>query len=368
MFKKLFLILISLIMFFACGEQQEETVEEVSVPVKIYEVKKDTITQIVELTGSVEAENDAVIYAKVSEKINEIRVKVGDKVQKDQIIAIQHNDALKQSVETAKAAVKTAESQNKLAQSDFNRMKSLYDQKAVSPQQFDQSKTQLETAGSTLEQAQSQLAQAEEGYQNSLIKAPFSGTVAAIYFEENQMVNAGQAVAQVINPSTMKAKLTATGKDAAAIEVGQSVNITFPSLPGKVYKGKVVKMDQALDPMTNSLEVEVRIMDADKNIKSGLFGRFNVIIESKDNILVIPQLAVQQQTEIEINRKTGVQNSIRKYYVFSVEDSRAVLKEIKVGLESGSLVEVKGGLKEGGNVVIAGQNIVKNGDLVKIIE
>jgi len=367
MLKKIFLILLTLLVFVACDEQTEE-VKENKVPVKVFTAKVDTISQFLRLTGSVEAENDAIIYAKVSEKIDKINYKVGDRVCKDAIIAVQHNDVLKQGVEMAKAALKTAESQNKFAQQDFARIKKLFDQKAVSPQQFDQSKTQMETAEATLEQAQSQLAQAQENYQNSLIKAPFAGILAFINYEVDQMVSAGQPIAQVVNSNSMNAKLTISGIDVNKVRLNQPAQIQFPSIPNKVYKGKVVRINKALNPLTNSLEIQVEILNPDEIVKSGIFGKFNLELITKENAIVIPEVAVQQQTEVQINRETGVQQSIKKYFTFKIEDEHAVLTEVKVGIRSEGRLEIIDGLQQGDEVVVVGQNIVKDGNLVKIIE
>lgn len=367
MLKKIFLILLTLLIFVACDEQTEE-VKENKVPVKVFTAKLDTISQFLRLTGSVEAENDAIIYAKVSEKIDKINYKVGDRINKNDIIAVQHNDILRQGVEMAKAALKTAKSQNKLAQQDFERMKKLYDQKAVSPQQFDQSQTQMQTAEAALEQAQSQLEQAQENYQNSLITAPFTGLVASINYEVDQMVSAGQPVAQVINSSSMKAKLTVSGSDVNKVKLDQPVEIEFPSVPNKNYKGKVVRINKALNPITNALEIEVHLLNPDEKVQSGIFGKFNLELVTRENVLVIPEVAVQQQTEVRINRKTGVQQSVQKYFIFKIEDDHAALTEVRIGIRSDGRLEVIDGLKEGDKVVVVGQNIVKAGDLVKIIE
>lgn len=367
MIKKSFLVLLALMVFVACEEQNDEVTEN-TVPVKVFTANLDTISQFLRLTGSAEAENDAIVYAKISEKIDKIISKVGDKVKKKDIIAIQYNEILKHNIELAKAALKTAKSQNQLAQQDFQRIKKLFDQKAVSPQQFDQSKTQKQITEAALEQAQSQLAQAEENYQNSLIKAPFDGVVAVINFDVDQMVNTGQPVAQVINPKSMKAKLMVSGTDANKVKLDQLVEIEFPSIPGKIYKGKVVRINKALNPVNNSLEIEVRILNPDEKVKSGIFGKFNLELVTKSEAIIVPEAAVQQQTEVQIDRKTGEQKSVKKYFIFKIDNERAVLAEVKVGIRSEGKIEITDGLKTGDKLVVVGQNIVKDGDLVKIIE
>jgi RND family efflux transporter MFP subunit len=367
MLKKLSFFILILIAVNACDQQNEEIKENVS-PVKIYTVKLDSISQFLHLTGSVEAENDAIIYAKISEKVEKIHAKVGQNVRRDEVIAVQYNEILKQNFEMAKAGFKSAESQFSLAEQNYNRMKKLFDRKAVSPQQYDQSEAQFRTAEAALDQARSQIKQAEENYVNSFIKAPFSGIVAAINFEEDQMVSAGQPVAHVINPKSMKAKLTLTGADINRIKIDQPVKIEFPSIENRIYTGKVVRINKALNPLTNSLEIEVRITDTDKNIRSGIFGKFNLEMVRKKDVIVIPETAIQQQTEVKIDRGSGLQEPVRKYYVFKIVDNKAQLNEIEVGINNDGRREVTSGLAINDKIVIVGQNIVKDGDRVKIIE
>lgn len=367
MLKKIFVFILTLLVFIACQEQ-DETIKETAVPVKVYTVKPDAISQFLRLTGSVEAENDAVIYAKVSEKIVKIYKQVGQMVEKDEVIAEQYNAILKQALEMAKAGLKSAESQFVLAKQNYDRMEKLYEQKAVSPQQFDQTESQMQIAEAGLDQARSQLKQTEENYENSFIKSPFDGVVAAINFEENQMVSAGQPVAQVVNSKSMKAKLSVTGIDVNKVKLDQPVEIEFPSIQNKVYKGKVVRINKALNPLTNSLEIEVKILNPDENVKSGIFGKFNLELVKKEDVIVVPEIAIQQQTEIQIDKQTGVQNPVRKYLIYKLVEDKVKLTDVKIGINSDGRTEVTEGLSVGDKVVIVGQNIIKDGDTVKIIE
>jgi membrane fusion protein (multidrug efflux system) len=166
----------------------------------------------------------------------------------------------------------------------------------------------------------------------------------------------------------MKAKLSVTGVDANKVKLGQPVEIEFPSIQNKIYSGKVVRINEAFNPVTNSLEIEVRILNPDDRIKSGLFGKFNLELNRKENVNVVPEIAVQQQTEVIINKKTGVQEPVRKYFVFKIVDGKAKLSEVEVGITSNGRIEVTKGLEQNDQVVIVGQNIVKDGNSVKIIE
>ena len=368
MYKVFLSILFFALLFLTACKKEEEVQEEKSIPVNVYKIQPDIISSYIKLTGSITGENDAVVYSKISEKLDKIYVKPGLHVVENQVLAVQYNAVLKQSVDLAKAAVKTAKAQFELVNQDYERMAELFKQKAVSPQQFDQIKTQKETAEAGLEQAKLQLEQSNENYQNSFIKAPFAGIVGAVFFEQNQMVPAGQPVVQVVSANAMKSKLKVSSKDISFISVGQSVAIKFPSIPGKDYKGRVVKINHAINPVSNLLEVEVQLLNPDNKIRSGIFGEFLIEIATRIGTIVLPENSLMQRTEIIVNKKTGMQKTIKKYFVFAVENGAAKLKEVKTGLNSDGRTEITNGLKDSDTIIVVGQNIVRDGQKVKIVD
>lgn len=358
----------ALVLFLAgCAKTAEENAEK-SVPVKIYKVKSESISNYIRATGSITADEDVVVYAKVSERALKINVKPGQTVSKDQILIEQKNDIQKSGLEMADAALKAAEARAKLSAQDFERISGLYSEKAVSRQQYDQAQTAKETTEHGFSQAKSAYDQALEGYWNSFVKAPFDGVVAAVYAEENQMITAGQPAVQIISSSNMKSKINLTGEDIQKVKAGQNVIIKFPVLPGEEFAGKVAKINSSIDKMSKSLEVEVDMSTTDKRLKSGMFGEFFIETQNRAQSLVVPEVSLLPQTEIKINRKTGMQNSIKKYFIFVVDSGRAKLREVKTGIKNNGQVEINGGLALDDSVIIVGQNIVKEGQAVNVIE
>ncbi len=369
LFTKGWLPVIFLIIIIAagCTKKNEEDVEK-AVPVKIYKVKAGDISKYIRVTGSVTAEEDVIVYSKVAERVEKIYAKPGQRVTKNQVLAVQKNEILKQGLEIAHSAFKTAEAQAKLAVQDFKRMDKLFSERAISRQQFDQIKTGKETAEHTLDQAKSGYEQAKEQYENSFIKAPFDGVVAAVYVEENQMINMGQPVVQVLSSSKMKSKVNLTGQDIQNVKAGQKVVIKFPTIPGEEFTGRIEKINSAIDQMSKSLEVEVAFFKSDNRLKSGMFGEFFIETQNHSNSLVVPETALLTQTEVKISKETGLQNPVKKYFLFVVENRSAKLKEVKTGITSDGQVEITNGLNTGDSIVIVGQNIVKEGQSVNVIE
>jgi membrane fusion protein (multidrug efflux system) len=350
-----------------CSKNDEGNAEKV-VPVKIFKVRTESISRYIRATGSVSGEQDVILYSKIPERVEKIHVIPGQAVLKDQILVRQKNEILKQGLEIAGAALKTAEGQAKLTASDFERMDKLYAEKAISPQQYDQAKIAKETAEHTLDQAKSAHEQAREQFESSFIKAPFDGIAAAVYVEENQMINAGQPVVQVLSPAKMKSKIYLTGADIHYAKVGQRVLIKFPAIPDEEFSGRVEKINTAIDQTSRSLEVEIAFLSKDRRIKSGMFGEFLIEVQRVPDGLVVPEPALISQTEIKIDRETGLQSTVRKYYLFVIEQHKAKMKEVKTGIANDGQIEIQSGLALGDSVVIVGQNIVKEGQTVNVID
>ncbi len=361
-------VLVSGLLFLNACSKDEKTPNEKAIPVNVYGIHPDAISSYIKLTGSVTGENDAIVYSKISEKLEKLNVIPGQKVSLGEVLAVQYNVIFKQSVDLAGAAVKTAKAQYELVNRDFQRMEELYKQNALSPQQYDQIKVQKQTTEVGLEQAKLQLEQANENYQNSFIKSPFAGIIGAVFFERDQMIPAGQPVVQVVNPNAMKSKLQVSSKDISSVTIGLPVVIKFPSIPGIEYQGKVVNINHAVDRISNLLEIEVQVIHPDKNIKSGMFGEFLIETVKKKGIIVVPENSLMQRTEITVDKQTGIQKAVKKYFIFTVEKGNANLKEVKTGISSGGRIEITRGLATTDTVIVVGQNIVRDGQKVRIVE
>ncbi len=136
----------------------------------------------------------------------------------------------------------------------------------------------------------------------------------------------------------------------------------------KNLKEELIKINSSIDQMSKSLEVEIAFLKSDKRLKSGMFGEFYIETQNHSNSIVVPEPALLPQTEVKINRETGLQNPVKKYFLFIVDNGSAKLKEVKTGITNNGQVEISSGLNIGDSVIIVGQNIVKEGQTVKVID
>lgn len=358
---------LSLVLPAGCGGEEKEE-KEISVPVKIYTVRPEDLSQYIKLTGMVTAAKDQMVFSKTSERIEELLVKPGDRIAEGQLIARQYSALFKQTADAAKAGADNAKAQYILAEANFKRMERLYSQKAISPQQFEQADMQFKAAKAGLDAAEAQYLSANEQLENCSVKAPFGGIVAAVYVELNQMLPAGQPVAQIIDPRTMKAKIRVSAKDIQSVKKGYEADIVVPVLAGKTYKGRVVNLDQAIDPVTKTFEAEIVITNPDADLKSGLYAEFLIISRTIKDAVIVPENSLLSQTAVTINKEKGTQQNSRRYFLFTVEQGRAKIKEVTVGLTSAGRAEITKGLSVNEQVIVVGNNIVQDGQSVSVVE
>lgn len=335
------------------------------IPVQVYAAQPDSISSYVSLTGGIEAQNDAAVFSRISERLVSLTVRPGDRVSAGQVLGMQYNESALQGKTVATAALRSAEIQLQSRKDDFVRMENLFAKKAVTKQQFDQAKTQYDIAQSTFEQAKATLEQATVQYENGILRAPFDGQVATVNFDINEMVSAGQQVIKIVNANTVKAKLQVPSVDIGKISEGKSVVARFPSIPDTQFTGIVYRMDEAVDPATRTLTVEVRLSNGGSFLKSGLFGEFRIETERRTEVAVVSELTVMARTEI-VTDAMGVQTELPEYYVFMVKDGKAVKRVVNTGIVSGGFTELSSGVSFGDSIVVVGQNAVKEGDSLRI--
>lgn len=365
--KKYLICLVILILVFMTGcDQNKKEEKKPAVPVIIYAAKPDSIASYVKLTGGLSAKTDLDLFAMTSETIKKIYVNEGDKVAKGDLLLEQENGMIKQGVKSAEAGLSSAQAQYNLAEKEFQRMRQLFQKEAITQQQFDQVEMQFNAAKAGLALSKAQLEQAKEQLEYSRIYAPSAGMIAMLYFEEGQMTPAGVPVLKFVNNQKMLAKLQLPEIDFNYVYLNQKVKANFAAFPQMEFTGRVASIDHAIDPVTRTLEVEVELDNGKDELQSGMFGEFLLVMKERKDVIVMADQAIMTRTKLRID-KDGKQITDKEYYVFLEKDKKAVMQPIKTGIQSKGRIEITSGLNFNDHVIVVGQNIVKNGDEVKIV-
>jgi membrane fusion protein (multidrug efflux system) len=158
----------------------------------------------------------------------------------------------------------------------------------------------------------------------------------------------------LVHTDTLKIIANVLEKDVPLLRVGMKAKVQVESYAGRIFEGRVEKVNSALDLTTRTLQAEIYIPNSDRSLKPGMFSNVEVVLLEKPQTLVIPREAVIEE---------GSEMS-----VFIVEGKQAVRRLITLGYEQDRSVEVLKGLNEGDQVVIKGQQSIKDGTPVRVVE
>ena len=342
------------------GADRPEAREEflAAAPVKAVRATRDTISERLKYTGTVEARKSITINPDVGGKIARIHVQEGDRVSRGQILAELETEALRLQLNQAEAGTAVAEAGFNDALKNKERMDRLLKENAVSDQQHEKVHLAYEAAEAQRRQAQAALSLARHALDVSIMRAPFDGIVTSKNAEVGDVINpmmggSGPAsgVLTLVDFAQVKIAVEAIQTDALRLHTGQAASLTVSYAPGTSFPGEISVVNPAADPATKKFKVEVIVDNPDGVVRPGTFGEVFFEVTTHENALVVPQRAVMENA-----------------YVFVIENGRAVRRPVSLGLENSHRVEILSGLVEGEWVIVEGNFGLEEGTPVVLEE
>ena len=335
------------------GEQTET-----AAPVGAIEIQRRSISEKLTFTGMIEAAKKVNLTPDVGGKIYKIHVEEGDSVKEGQILVELDTRAIKLQLEQVQAGLAAAEANFKDALRNKERMERLSRENAVSDQQLEKILLAYDAADAQVQQSRAALKLIRHQLDVSILKAPFSGIVASKNAEVGDVFNplmggigTASGVLSLMDYSSVNVLVDVPQQDVVRIKKGQAAVVKLSMFPGREFPGKVTIINSAAGSVTRKFRIEIQVPNPDRILRPNTFGEVTIAVDSHDNALVVPQMAV-------------LDNS----YVFVIKNDRAVLTPVRLGLQNASLVEILEGLNEGDRVIIEGNYGLEDGTLVIVKE
>lgn len=319
-------------------------------PVQVAVAREQTLGQSLRLPGSLRSAQRARPAFLHAGYIAERTVALGSRVSTGEILATLHNPALQPGVLAAEAGVREAQEQLAQLERDTERLVELRARSLVSEDELERTRSRRDSAREVLASAQARLAEAREQFAEASLRAPFSGVVMDVHVEAGDFVSAGQPVLELADTSRLELRIELPAARAAAMGIGDAVDI-LRSRDGAQRPGRVREIGGALPGRTQPVIIEL-----DPTDETWLPGEavYAVINASTAPAVFVPLAAI-------VNPGTGTSR------VYRVNDDRAEAIEIRSGLLVDGWVAVDGPLREGDQVVIAGQATLLDGEAVSIL-
>jgi len=369
--KRLFVILILfatlLISLSGCSKPDSSAEEAQSaVPVEVASVALGTVVQSLTYSGDIKAEFEVKVFSKIPDRIEKFYVDDGQSVAKGALIAKIFAATIEQAVRQAEATLAATKAQAANLQVEYERAQRLHRESAMSKQQYDAFATQYEATQAQVKQVEAVLASAKSSLSDATVTAPISGIVGKRYYEEGDMAAPTMPLVTIVQMDRVKITFNATENDLGKLTSGLSATIKVSSYPDVVFKGLVNKISPILDPMTRMAEVEVLVDNPGHKLKPGMYAQVEVTTGKLEKVIVVPRSAAIENTVL---RKVGNEDQVmRNYYVFVVENDRAIQRKLDVKYVNHVHIAVNSGIKIGETFVTTGQNNLRDSTLVSIVK
>jgi membrane fusion protein (multidrug efflux system) len=193
------------------------------------------------------------------------------------------------------------------------------------------------------------------------VTAPIGGTISCVFVDPGAYVTQMEPVVTIINDKSVKVGIGILEKDYHLVDVGTPVRIEFDALADQTRAAKITNKSPVVDGRTGTAKAEIRMTNGDSMLRSGMFARVQVITEVHQGAVLMPLAATL--TEVLPGRGTRVETT-----VFVAEGDVAKARPVVLGLAGPTHYEVLEGLAPGEQVVVMGQNLLRDGVKIAITD
>jgi RND family efflux transporter MFP subunit len=343
--------------------------------IEVVRPRRATVTQRLETNATLEAFEEADLFAKVSGYLSDVRVDIGDHVKAGQVLAVIDVPEMEQELAEAKAQLETRQSSLESARRQLDRNKAnltlqivlmkrreeLSEGKGfISDRTLDEVRANTEIAKADLSVAEANRAVAANQVDVAAatvekikalltytqIVAPFDGVVARRQVNRGDLVQA--ATATRTTPSagslftmqridTIRVFCDVPENDVPHLHIGDPAVVNPSSFEGEPFVGKVTRFSLRLDPETRNMRTEIDLANPQERLYPGMYAKVSLEMNRRPDVLTVPAAAVGSD---------GDGN-----FVYTITDNRITRLAIKSGLTENGRIEVTAGLSEQAPVV-----------------
>lgn len=347
----------------------------------------------VSASGSVEANVTAQTAFQIGGRVARVNAEEGQYVKQGQILAeldcADYRNGYEAAVGQAAAAEATAlQAKNgaraqeleqaridfERAQDEYQRQKYVYDHQSLSANDFhkfeasylaSQQRYDMAREGARFEEKQAtqgqahaangQLTEAKKHLADCELRAPISGFVGMKRVDVGDTVSAGSAIFSVLDLDPVKVRVGIPEAEISKVHNGARADVTIPSLDNRQFEGKVEAVGYSADSVSRTFTTKIAISNPTHVLRAGMISESRVYDSVMVDVLAVPSIAVVHDLR-----------GLPLVYVYDATRQRVFARRVEIGYLVGDEVEIKSGLKPDEQIVVAGQQNVHEGSLVRI--
>lgn len=329
----------------ACGPQAAPTPvaeappTEPVIEVETVRIRRGAILERISAPGSLVARRESRIGAEVRGRIERVFVAEGDRVEAGDPLFQIDRESYAVSLRQAEAGADLARSELRQLEADLGRARALHGKDIVSQEEIDRLGTHVAVSRARLRQAGESVAMALRNLDQTLIRAPFAGSIAQRLADEGTtaLVQPQTIVLVLQETAELEAQATIPESHLALVQLGDPVLLHVEGLMQPIQT-EVSAVSDTIEPATRTYRVKMRVPNPDHVLKAGVFARVEILPQAKRDVILLPREAIRS-----IDGRTTV---------LTVRDGRTVAVPVLLGLVSEESAEVLRGLRVDGEVIV----------------
>ncbi len=340
---------------------RRETAEMAVPAVVVVQPKRSAPAQEIVLPANVQAFTDAPIYARTNGYLKKWYVDIGTRVIAGQLLADIDTPEVNQQLRQALADLATAQANLNLSKITADRYAGLLMTDSVSKQESDNAAGDYEAKQANLQSAQANVKRLQELQSFQKIYAPFSGVITARNTDVGALIDSGSSggvrteLFHLVQPDKLRVYVSVPQVYSQAAKPGLTADLTLSEFPGRPFVGKLVRTANAIDPSSRTLLVEIAVDNPTGQLFIGSYAEVHLKLPTAAAAFILPVNTLLFRAEGLRVAAVGAGQKVE-------------LKQITLGHDFGSEVEVIAGLSGSESVIVNPPDSVIDGETVRIAQ
>lgn len=389
---RLVFVMLCLLPMAGCGPKAQMAADQ-PVAVRVRAPRRVQQPVTVAASGAVEANVTAQSAFQIAGRVARVLMDEGQAVKQGQVLAELDATDYRNAYDAAAAQAAAARAVSQKAQDglrpqeleearidferwqdEYQRMKFLYDRKSLAANDFEKIEAsykaarqryemaragtrpeEKDSAAAQMRAAAAQMHEAEKHLADCQLRAPIAGFVGLRRIDVGDTVAAGVPVMGVLDLDPVKARVAIPESEIGKVREGARATVSIPAL-GQSFEGKVEAVGVAADPASRTYVVKISVANPERMLRAGMVAEARIYSAELVNALTVPADAVERD-----------ERGVTHVYVYEPAQQRAYERRVEVGAAIGDEVEIRTGLSGVEQVVVSGQQKLREGAPVKVV-
>lgn len=337
--------------------KEEQVIEEIR-SIKTMTVQKLSTGQERKFSGIVQASESSALSFEVGGQVEQVNVDIGDRVRKDELLAVLDKEPYELLVKSAQAELVRAKANLTNKKADYEREEAIYREGAGSQKRLDQAKFGYEEAGAGVKYTVSKLNLARRDLRKTTLYAPYDGSIGRRMVEPHMEVAVGQELFEIDAIGDMEVQVDIPETVVNRLSVGAATTVALTVRPDETFAG-IISYIGTMAGTANAFPVKVALHDPPSEIQSGMTAEVTFPLQGQNGqtgYLIPPQAFLP-------SKEPG------RAFVFIYDSTSSSVKKVAITLSGAqdNQVIVDEGLAAGDIVAVAGLGFLSDGQQVKLM-